>query len=78
MERRRVGNGTHAEKQDVESLLSGAKRRNGRWHSGSVSVLVHGRYDPWEEMAGGQEVGRGLNNYAYTILTLYGFILGWF
>lgn len=39
--------GTHAEKQDVESLLSGAKRRNGRWHSGSVSVLVRGRREPW-------------------------------
>lgn len=34
--------------------------------------------DPWGEMAGGQEVGRGLNNYVYSILTLYGFTLGWF
>lgn len=70
--------GTHAGKQDVESLLSGAKRRNGRWHSGSVSVLVRGRREPWGDMAAGQEVGRGLSNYVYNILTLYGFTLGWF
>lgn len=73
-----VGIETHSEKQDVKSLLSSAKRKNGGWHSGSASVLVRGHYDPWEEMAGRQEVGRGLNNYAYNVLTLYGFTLCWF
>lgn len=42
------------------------------------SVLMMYRTLTWREMAGLQEVGRGLNNYVHSVLPSHCFTLGWF
>lgn len=70
----------HAEKQDVKSLFSGAKRRKRRWRSESNSGSTAGVWDAepegsWQE---DKKWVEELNNYGYSILTSYAFTLGCF